>query len=168
SAGRSFVTTGPMLFTTVNGRDPGHRFDKVKSGQKFKIAGEVISDHPPGGVEVIRNGSVVSMIASQAERRADGSYRFRFEHEIGIEESSWVTLRYVETRAGGRIRFAHSGIFHFHVEGKPLRAKKEEVNFLIQRMEEQLERSKGVLKPDAIAEYEQALATYRKIAETAR
>lgn len=168
SAGRSFVTTGPMLFATIKGQDPGYRFDKVKSGQKFRIAGEVISDHPPGGVEIIRNGRVLSMIASQAERRADGSYRFRFEHEVEIEESSWVALRYLETRAGGRIRFAHSGIFHFHVEGKPLRARKEEVQFLIQRMEEQLKRSKGVLKPDAIAEYEEALAVYRRIAATAR
>ena len=109
-----------------------------------------------------------SRIASQPERRADGSFRFRFEHEIGIEESSWVTVRYLEHRAGERIRFAHSGVFHFHVEGKPLRARKAEVAFLIQRMEEQLERSKGVLKAEAIAEYEEALATYRRIALSAR
>lgn len=168
SAGRSFVTTGPMLFTTVNGRDAGHRFDKVKSGTKFRIRGEVVSDHPPGGVEIVRNGDVISMIASQAERRADGSFRFVFEHEIEIDETSWATIRYLEQRPGKRLRFAHSGIFHFHVEGKPLRAKKEEIQFLIQRMEEQLERSQGVLKPDAIAEYEEALTTYRRIALTAR
>src|SRR5207302_2008407 len=33
NAGRSFVTTGPMLFVTLNGHEPGHRFPKITAAQ---------------------------------------------------------------------------------------------------------------------------------------
>jgi hypothetical protein len=54
------------------------------------------------------------------------------------------------------------------VAGKPLRPRREEVAFLIQRVEDQVRRSRGVLPEAALAEYERALAVYREIAARAR
>lgn len=168
NAGHSFVTTGPMMMVEIDGRKAGHTFGKVKAGSKFKLTGTILTDHATGGVEIIRNGEVVTRIAPQPMQTKNGSLGILLDHQIEIEESSWVAIRYIERRAGKRIRFAHSGIFHFEVPGKPLRPKKEETDFLVQRMEEQLERSKGVLPNEAVAEYEQALAIYRRIAKRAR
>jgi len=167
-AGRSFVTTGPMLLVEIDGKKAGQAFENVSAGSTARLTGEVLTDHPTGGVEIIRNGEVIHRIAPQPIREANGSYRVLFEHEVRIEESSWVAVRYLESRAGGRVRFAHSGVFHFRVPGRPLRPRKVETDFLIRRMEEQLERSRGVLPESALAEYEQALAVYRKIAKRAR
>jgi hypothetical protein len=54
------------------------------------------------------------------------------------------------------------------VEGKPLRPRRVETDFLIGRVTSQIERSRSVLPAAALAEYEQALRIYQKIAETAR
>lgn len=168
NAGHSFVTTGPMMLVELNGQPAGHTFEQVKPGSSVRLKGEIRTDHATGGIEIIRNGEVVTMIAPQPIREANGSFRVLLDHEIKIEESSWVAVRYMERRAGKRIRFAHSGIFHFEVPGKPLRPRKEETDFLIQRMEEQLKRSQGALPQNAVAEYERALSIYRQIAKRAR
>lgn len=168
SAGRSFVTTGPMLFAEVDGEKPGHNFEQVKSGSSFRLRVEIISERRIGPVDIIRNGEVVTSIEAHFEKLANGSYRITLEHPLKIEESSWVSVRYLERRGGDRTRFAHSGIFHFHVPGKPLRPRKEETDFLIQRMEEQIVRSQGVLSQEGVAEYERALSIYRGIAKRAR
>ena len=54
------------------------------------------------------------------------------------------------------------------VAEKPLLPKEVEVRYLIDRVEDEIARHRGVLSKDALAEYESALATYRKLFETAR
>jgi len=169
NAGRSFVTTGPMLFTEIDGRDAGHTFREVRKGARFKVKGTLRTDHPvTGPTEIIRNGETIARMSAQPILHEDGSYGAVFEHDIRIDETSWVAVRYLERRAEGRLRFAHSGVFHFKVPGTTNRPRKSEIDFLIGRMNEQLERSQGVLKKPAIAEYEQALKTYKDIAKNAR
>jgi hypothetical protein len=53
------------------------------------------------------------------------------------------------------------------VEGKPLRPRKEETDFLIKRMQDQIKRNEGVLPEDALGEYRQALEIYKGIARSA-
>jgi len=55
-AGRSFVTTGPMLFATVNGQDPGETFRADCGPVRLRIAGTVRSEQPLAFIEVIRDG----------------------------------------------------------------------------------------------------------------
>ncbi|MBG85348.1 MAG: hypothetical protein CMO80_00395 [Verrucomicrobiales bacterium] len=167
NAGRSFVTTGPMLFATIDGKPAGTK-TTLATGKSLKIAGELCSDHMPGGVEIMRNGEAIIRIASQPEQREDGSFRFRFETNVKVEESSWIALRYIEHREGGRLRFAHTNPWHFSVTGKPLRPKKREIEFLIGRMKTQIQRSTGVLPEKAMAEYQRALAVYQSKLANAR
>src|SRR5437870_9803203 len=45
-AGRSFVTTGPMLFATVNGQDAGCVFKspfRAEDKHRFEVKGDVVS-----------------------------------------------------------------------------------------------------------------------------
>jgi hypothetical protein len=55
-----------------------------------------------------------------------------------------------------------------NVPGSPLRPRRVEVDYLIHRVESQLNRSAGVLPPAALEEYREALRIYRRIATTAR
>jgi hypothetical protein len=54
------------------------------------------------------------------------------------------------------------------VDGKPLRPRKAEVEYLVHRVEEQLKRSAGVLPEAALVEYREGLRTYKELVKTAR
>jgi hypothetical protein len=54
------------------------------------------------------------------------------------------------------------------VEGKPLRPRREEAEFLVKRVEEEIARSNALLSPAALEEYRQALGIFEKIARAAK
>jgi hypothetical protein len=168
-AGRSFVTTGPMLFVTLDGHDPGHRFERTDAAaREYRLAGSAESAAPLGRIEVVVNGEVARTL-KPANRPTDrGSYESSIEASLPIDATSWVAVRCFEDRPDGRVRFAHSGPFHIEVPGKPLRPRKDEVTYLVRRVEEQITRSAGVIPAPALDEYRAALRAYRAIAETAR
>ena len=165
-AGRSFVTTGPMLMADMDGRQAGHRFRNVKPGTRFKLKGRLRTDRPiADSVDIIRNGDIITPMVAQPILNKNGSYEIVINNDIEIETSSWIAVRYLERRANDRLRFTHSGIFHFDVPGSKVRPKPQEIAFLIGRMQEQIARSEGVLPESAIAEYRKALKVYEDIAQ---
>jgi peptidoglycan/xylan/chitin deacetylase (PgdA/CDA1 family) len=56
--GRSFVTTGPMIFAKVNGQLPGFRFVHSPSKHSASVELETIWDHPVDQIDCIINGKV--------------------------------------------------------------------------------------------------------------
>jgi hypothetical protein len=167
--GRSFVTTGPMLFVTVNGFDPGHIFSKSNEQKTtYLIDGTTQSAYPLERIETVVNGLVVKTFKAQNTQMASGAWSSKINEQIDISSSSWIVVRCFERRPDGRIRFAHSGPFHVEVKGKPLRPRKAEIGFLIQRMREQIVRNEGVLPKEALDEYRRALKIYQRIARSAR
>lgn len=169
NSGRSIVTTGPMLFVTLNGQDPGHRFDhEGAQAREYALSGSAESALPLKRIEVVVNGEVARTL-QPANRRTDlGSFTSPIDASLPIHGTSWVAVRCFEDRPDGRVRFAHSAPFHIDVPGTPLRPRKEEVAYLIRRVEEQITRSSGVIPDAALDEYRAALRAYRAIAESAR
>ena len=82
--------------------------------------------------------------------------------------TSWVAVRAFEAQQDGRERFAHGSPFHIDVPGKPLRPQRFEVDYLMRRVQTQIDRSAPVLPGPAIEEYRAALEAYRAVAERAR
>ncbi len=171
-AGRSFVTTEPMLFVRVDDQPPGHRFRfdgaAFGAGRSFRVAGEVVGPRPLSSLEIVVNGEVVRTIDAQATRTDAGALTTRFAETVQIDGSAWIAVRAFATLPDGRVRFAHSSPVHIDVAGKPLRPRREEVQYLVERVRRQIERSRGVLPPAAIAEYETALKAYRALESSAR
>ncbi len=167
-AGRSFVTTGPMLFVEYNGQPPGHIFENATASTGCHITGSAESAVPLDRIEVIVNGDVIETIPPLNESTETGGFRSPLDTTVDIDGTSWVVVRCFEKHAGDRLRFAHGSPVHFEVAGKPLRPRRAAVEYMIRRMEEELARHQGVLKDDALAEYRAALDIYRKIAEKAR
>ena len=167
--GRSFVTTGPMLFVTVNGFDPGHIFSESnEQTATYSIVGAAQSAYPLERIEIVVNGLVAKTLKARNTQMASGAWSGKINEKVDVASSSWIAVRCFESRPDGRIRFAHTGPFHVEVEGKPLRPRKAEIGFLIQRMREQIERNEGVLPKEALDEYHRALKIYQKIAKSAR
>jgi len=74
-----------------------------------------------------------------------------------------VAIRCFGEPEPGRTRFAHTAPWHFIHPEKPLLPSVDEIDFLIDRVASQIERSNETLPPKAIKEYEQALQAYQDI-----
>lgn len=163
AAGRSFVTTGPMLFATVNERHPGETFRPSAQPKQYRVGGTVLSEQPLAFIEVLHDGIVVRTIMPQNRATSNGARQSSFASELTLDHSGWLAVRCWEERPGGRFRWAHTAPWHIEVSGRPLLPRREEKEFLVERMRSEIERGRGVLPPEAQAESERALAAYRRL-----
>lgn len=175
-AGRSFVSTGPLLEVTIDSHDPGHVFSLQRprrddQGRPPLHAGELpvsITIHsatPTLFAELIVNGRPDELLRPANEPLPGGGYRSVITTSVRIDRSGWVAVRCFESREGGRIRFAHTAPWYVEVDGEPVRIASEKKRYLVERMRTEIERSRGVLSEAARAEVEQALAFYEQLPE---
>jgi hypothetical protein len=171
-AGRSFVTTGPMLFVTVDGKLSGETFS-FDSGQprEMTIDIESVSEKKIAHIDILVNGEVVDTIfpSDPAIEQTDrGASMLRTQRQVALLESSWVAVRSVELQPDGRKRFAHTAPWFISIANKPMTPRREQVEYLVALMEAEYQRNRGVLAADALSEFEQALEVYRDLARRAR
>lgn len=168
-AGHSFVTTGPLLDVRYNDQLPGHTFQFADDQPgTLRITGSAESRRPLARIEIIKNGRVHQVIVPTNRPRRAGGYASEFEYSVQAEESSWYAVRCFATHPQGRTRFAHTNPVFIDIAGKPLRPRRVEVDYLIHRMQEEIETNRHILTPAALAEYQQALSIYQTLAEEAR
>ncbi|HID78662.1 MAG TPA: hypothetical protein EYP56_22050 [Planctomycetaceae bacterium] len=160
-AGRSFVTTGPMLMVKVDGQLPG-AVVRRQAGH-CRITGVAASARPLRPIQIVLNGRAVRQLQAANHRTSLGGYESPIDVTIPLETSSWVAVRVFEERADQRVRFAHSSPVHLEVPGKPLRPRPEQVEFLAESVRGQLRRNRDVLPPEALEEYELALEAYLQV-----
>ena len=149
-AGQSFVTTGPMLDCEVR-----------RDGTDALIKARVRSLSGIGDVEIIVNGAIYQ---TQSATGTDTTITCK----VPLDGTSWIAVRVWERQPDGRFRFAHSAPVWFDDPKKPLRPLKREAEFLASRVRDEIARSRGVLPPSALAEFQQALAEWERAAEHAR
>jgi hypothetical protein len=169
AAGRSFVTTGPMLMVEVDGQPPGSSLGQQSAQPgSYRITGTAASARPLRPIEILAAGQVVAQIPAANRKTENGGYESPIDARIQIDGSSWIAVRVFEDRPDGRIRFAHSSPVHIEVNGRPLRPRREEVEYLVSRMKEEIQRNQDVLRPDELEEYRQALSAFESRAAIAR
>jgi len=169
AAGRSFVTTGPALFVTFNGMPPGHVFQHASDQPDgCRIRGTAESATALDRIEVIANGDVVATIQPENIETDSGGYRSAIDANLPIRGSTWFAVRCFQRTEQDRWRFAHSAPTFFIVPGQPLRPRRVEVEYLIERMQEEIARNTDILQPASLDEYRMALKIYRNLLKTAR
>ncbi len=168
SAGRSFVTTGPMMFGQVDGRKPGHAFSQSDSTAAHSLECRVRSEQPLESIELIINGVVAERFTPENRRIGEGAFESEVTSRFTPNESSWLAWRCFEKRPQGRFRFAHTAPWHFEVAGQPLRPRRVEIDWLISSVEKEITRSRALIPSEGLEEYTAALAAYRDIARRAR
>lgn len=157
--GHSFVTTGPMLFTSVTDDGKGH----------CRVMATADSIYPNGSLEIIVDGIVDVAVAVEHRKPSEGGLAHAsLKSEFELQSSSWIAARILDPMPNGRLRFAHSAPVFVQVPGKPMRPRRDQVRYLIQRCEEELARNKDVLSHAELGEYREALEFYRGKLETAR
>ena len=171
-AGRSFVTTGPMLSVTLNERHPGHVFQQTEAQeQRYRLRGEAISARALDRIEIVVNGRIHQTFAPSddrsQQRTSAPAHTTRFEAMIPVEESCWVVVRTFQFGPDRRVRFAHTAPWHIEVAGRPVRPRKQETDYLIGRIRDEIKRNENLLPTAAMEEYHEALRIYQRIAERA-
>lgn len=89
-AGRTFVTNGPMLALTVNGKGMGADV-RVKKGSLLTIEARATLNpdiDQLDRIELIQQGEIVAKASSK-----EGAGELRLKHEIRAEQGSWFVLR---------------------------------------------------------------------------
>ncbi len=167
AAGRSFVTTGPMIFAKVDGQWPGTNFSSA-TAQWHQLDCIVRSEQPLESLELVVNGTVARLVEPENRPAAAGGFESRFATSFRPESSSWLAWRCFERRAGGRIRFAHTAPWHFEIPDQPLRPRRAEADWLVSRVREEIVRSQGVAPESLLQDYRRSLAAYEEIAKSAR
>lgn len=148
-AGRSFVTTGPMLTTSVK-----------RQTHAVRVAGLLESATKPVSLEVLVNGKVARQITTPPRRSEAGAFEIPFAIELPLSSTSWVAVRAFAQRDGDRVSFAHSAPVHFEIAGKPLRPPRRQRDYLVKRVRDEMARSRGVISKAALREFEDALAQF--------
>ncbi len=159
--GRSFITTGPMLDMRLNEQFPGHTFN---AGGAYRLTGWARSATPLSKIEVVAAGEVVRTIRPQNRQEPNGGFVTTVDEQFEFDSSTWIAVRCYQPVGGERFRYAHTAPFHVDVKGKPLKPRREQIEYLIQRVEAEVQRNQDVLPVSAIAEYQEALAAYRRVA----
>ena len=157
--GKSFVTTGPMIQADINQSPSGTILDQ----QTLTLSVEVKSVFPLKALEIVRNGIVESQRPFRTQQMENGAYRTTLLHSIENDASGWLCVRCIEDRPDGRVRFAHTAPWWLHVAGKPLLPMQHEKDYLIQRVTDEIQRSKGILPPSALAEYSSTLNYFESL-----
>ncbi len=106
-SGRTFLSGGPLLNLTVDGREPGDTIDLTGPGT-LTVDASVSSIFPLRSLEIVCNGEVV------ARAEPDGSHNLALtlNHEVLIDGSAWITARAFGTQhhldGWARPVFAHT------------------------------------------------------------
>jgi hypothetical protein len=166
-AGRSFVTTGPMLFAQFNDQPAGTIFRDAQPGHTLRVRGTAENRRPLDRLEIIVNGEVVRRVVPANHPAAHGSFSSPYDETVSLPHSAWVAVRCFDKGKDGRERFAHTAPIHVEIDG-PVRPRRREVQHFIERIEHEIQRNQGVLEQAELAEYEHALEIYRQLAISAR
>ena len=169
NAGRSFVTTGPLLIAEVEGELPGHRFVwKSPKPRTVTVKARIFAPRVEGTkVEFIVNGEVVKQQTLVSPFRLNPVER-TVREKIEIPASGWLAVRCWENPESAKASFAHTAPWWFEMPGVPMRPRRVEVEWLAGRVREEISRNRPLLPAELLREYEEALAFYEGLLRDAR
>lgn len=162
-AGRTFVTTGPMLTFTANEHGLGETI-KATVNDSIAVRARVRSRIPVERIEVLQGGNVIATLENEAGRRD-----LVLETEVTVLSSTWLAARAYSSE---RLPYnnvplmAHTSPIYVEVDGKP-RQSREDAAFLAGLTDQVIEWSRTearfqdeAQRGEMIALFERAKAVY--------
>ena len=161
-AGRTFVTNGPLLELTVNGRGPGAM---LEAGAPLQVRARAVSRLPFDRLEIIQEGEVV------AEQSAIGGREATLEREIPVERGGWLAAR---VRSGAKTYaaytvFAHTSPVYYRVSGTPHRLARaagafvDEIEASVRYIRKNYKFASQADQALALGRFEEGRAVYAKL-----
>jgi TolB protein len=169
--GRSFATNGPMIFLTVDGKEPGDELHfPAGSARKVRVKATVRTRVPLDTLEIIVNGKpVISRRAAQNETTID--------EELPVGESCWIAARALGPWSRMVLNdlqaFAHTSPVYVAVGAKPA-ARAEDARYwigwidqLIAQVKTRGRFSTAERRSEVVGLFQRAQEVYRKVEHTA-
>jgi hypothetical protein len=161
-AGRTFVTNGPLLELTVNGRGPGAMLDATAP---LQVRARAVSRLPFDRLEIVQEGEVV------AEQSAIGGREATLEREIPVERGGWLAAR---VRSGAKTYaaytvFAHTSPVYYRVSGTPQRLARaagafvDEIEASVRYIRKNYKFASQADQALALGRFEEGRAVYAKL-----
>jgi len=127
-AGRTFVTNGPLVELTVNGRIAGEEVRLPEDGGSVELAGRLESAFPVERLELLFNGEVVKSFPV-----GDG-HDAEFRERIEITRSGWFALRALTDGPVPPVDdtnlHAETGAIYVYKGDQPIRSKADAEYFI--------------------------------------
>lgn len=126
-AGRTFVTSGPMLYLRAGGCEPGETLE-CDGGKKVRVVARATAQFPMDRLEVVANGHVVASMVAAGDRLS-----VVFDDVILVKTSGWIAVRVTgpphRDLPTGR-QYAHTSPVYVSVPGVPYDASADAAYFL--------------------------------------
>ncbi len=133
--GKVFVTNGPLLRTTVEGKIPGHVFPATAGQQRnFQIGLTLSTREPIDYLEIVKNGEPIHQVRLAELAKAGGRLP-----EVTFEQSGWFLVRAV-TNAQQTYRYATTGPYYVEFDGRP-RISRQAAEFFLDWTEQQAQQT---------------------------
>ncbi len=114
--GRTFMSTGPLLFIDVAGRQPGDEIALAANAPPtLRVKAEAISMTPMDSLQIIVNGEIVQTVTVR------DSARVVFDGPIPIPEGGWIAARVLGPHSryiGDDYAFAHTSPVYVVRDGR--------------------------------------------------
>ncbi len=165
-AGRTFVTTGPMLQFSVGGHEVGETIS-ASAGKEIEVTASVRSRIPVDWVDIVQGGKVVARLENPA-----GERDLTLKGRIRVQDSSWVAARAYGPELvyqGGIPLVAHTSPIYLQVGDRKPRSPEDAAFFLtwIDEALTWLEETANIPDPDQRQEmrnlFEEAKGIYEKM-----
>jgi hypothetical protein len=165
-AGRSFVTNGPILELTVDGKGLAETLELRAPGE-MKIKASASSQYPLTRVELLHNGKVIASATP-----AKDTLTTELAQSVKIDKSGWLALRAAgppQFDVRGDPLMAHTSPIYVMVGGKPASSAEDARYFLewIDKLDTAIrERDRlpdEAAKTEVAAQLAQARAVYKRI-----
>jgi TolB protein len=169
--GRTFMSTGPLLFLIVDGHEPGDEIAVAANAPPtLRVRAEATSITPLDSLQIIVNGEVAQTVA------ATDRVHVLFDGPIAVPQGGWVAARVLGPGSkyiGDDYAFAHTSPVYV-VRGGRRYVRTEDAQFLSQTIDAiwtRVERARwrSEAERDAFrADVDSARAVYGRIADSAR
>ncbi len=169
AAGRSFVTTGPLLLLAVDGKGPGEQIELHGAGPHavtahIKVRCEVA---PVTDVQLIVNGKVLHQFKVAADQSK--SRWLEFERRVDLPGPAWIAARaFSAAPSGSPDADAHTNPVYVTLDGK-LPYDRASLDALLTRLDTELvaqKRRKFKEKTDLVDYFERSRDILLKIRES--
>lgn len=127
TAGRSFVSNGPLLRCRANAQFPGHVFEN-KGPLEIRLEGKVDSRDPLAVLELVHNGHIE---------------KIRLPHRFTLHESGWFLVR-ATADVTNTFRFASTAPWYVEIGGQAMKPRAEAAQFFLDWSRDRLKKLDSV------------------------
>jgi hypothetical protein len=168
-AGRSFVTTGPMLEWSAGGREPGETL-RLDAPARVRVRARASSQFPLKNLELLVNGVVASTVTG-----TNKAGELVLDEEVRLDHAGWLAVRCASGAApawAGPMLGAHSNPVFVEMPGQPFDARADAGYFLawIDRLDGDLKKRDRIPADleHVKGQLDTARATYRRLVGATR